>query len=359
MSGPWFVRLGSRRAGPFDAERLRVMAQRGALTRTHAVSADGKAWVRAGTLRAVFNADGSVVAPGTRPIDVEPDADEAAGFGAIPEGEPMELPSIGAPRARVGSARVRPAVIGALVLATAALAMPTSRDEAGAVAWWWSEGALAIAVRGLSAAATIGAWVVAFMAPEPARSASVAAVAAVLAAAASATLVPWAPWAAMLGPLVAVSAVLVALDAAGSRSVATVGKVAMGAAALLGGGSLVVAILQGGGWEIAGGVLGLLGAAGIGAAGLEAVRGAQARPGRVFWSCVGGAVGALAGMFAGAFGALGGTAPMQAAEAATSACLVLSFATLAWAAVHEVGETILQLPPDPDSLDTHQEPPTA
>ena len=359
MNGPWFVRLGTRRAGPFDAERLRVMAQRGALTRAHAVSTDGKAWVRASTLRAVFNADGSVVATGTRPIDVEPDADEGAGFGAVPEGEPMELPSIGVPRARLGSARVRPAVIGALVLATAALAMPTSRDEAGVISWWWSEGALSIAVRGLSAAATIGAWVVAFMAPEPARSASAAAVAAVLAAAASATLVPWAPWAAMLGPLVALSAVLVALDAAGSRSAQAVGKVSMGASALLGGGALVVAILNGGGWEIAGGVLGLLGAAGLGAAGLEAARGTKARPGRVFWSCVGGAVGALAGMFACAFGALAGTTPMQAAEAATAACLVLSFATLAWAAVHEVGETMHQLPPDPDSLATQQELPTA
>jgi hypothetical protein len=51
--GPWFVRFAGRRSGPFDAERLRTMARRKALTRMHAVSVDGTTWASAVTLRAV------------------------------------------------------------------------------------------------------------------------------------------------------------------------------------------------------------------------------------------------------------------------------------------------------------------
>ena len=60
-AGPWFVRFAGRRTGPFDAERLRILARRGALSRVHALSIDGKVWSAATTVRAVFNADGSVV----------------------------------------------------------------------------------------------------------------------------------------------------------------------------------------------------------------------------------------------------------------------------------------------------------
>ncbi|RLS49351.1 MAG: DUF4339 domain-containing protein, partial [Planctomycetota bacterium] len=70
-AGPWFVRFAGRRTGPFDAERLRVLARRGALSRVHALSVDGKVWSAATTVRAVFNADGSVVASGVRAVELE------------------------------------------------------------------------------------------------------------------------------------------------------------------------------------------------------------------------------------------------------------------------------------------------
>ena len=126
--GPWFVRFAGRRSGPFDAERLRTLARRGALTRMHSVSADGKAWVPATSVRAVFNADGSVVASGARAVEVA--EDDRPDFDGIPDA-PLELPRAMA-RAALGSALVRPVVLCALVLATVMLAMPTSRDESGA-----------------------------------------------------------------------------------------------------------------------------------------------------------------------------------------------------------------------------------
>jgi hypothetical protein len=52
----------------------------------------------------------------------------------------------------------------------------------------------------------------------------------------------------------------------------------------------------------------------------------------------------MGALFAAAFGGLAGDAPMQGAEAAAAACLVLSFATLSWAAVHETVETVHTLP---------------
>jgi hypothetical protein len=48
----------------------------------------------------------------------------------------------------------------------------------------------------------------------------------------------------------------------------------------------------------------------------------------VFWSGVAGATGAMASVFAAAFGGLLGDAPMQGALVAVGACLVLSFAAL-------------------------------
>jgi hypothetical protein len=177
--GPWFVRFAGRRSGPFDAERLRTLARRGALTRMHALSVDGRAWTPATSVRAVFNEDGSVVASGTASLEVE--ADEAPDdFAGIPDSGVIELPPSLPMRARLGSARVRPVVLCAMLLATVMLALPTSRDEAGAVAWWWHQGPISISVRGLAALAVLAGWVVAFLRPEPARAASVAGVAAVL-----------------------------------------------------------------------------------------------------------------------------------------------------------------------------------
>ena len=346
--GRWFVRFAGRRSGPFDAERLRTMARRGTLTRMHSVSADGRSWTPATELRAVFNEDGTVVAPGTAALEVEVEGEEApSSFDGIPDSGVIELPPAAPARARLGSARVRPVVICAMVLATVMLSLPTSRDDAGSVAWWWHEGPLAVSVRGLAALAVLAGWVLAFLRPEPARAASVAGVAAILSAASAAALAPWAPWAAILAPIVPVAAVLVALDAAGAASTRLMGKFAASAAGVLGIAAIVVVVLRPSGWAIASAALGAAGAGALAWAGVRAVRAKSPSESHVFWGGVAAATGAMAAVFAAAFGGLLGDAPMQGAQASASACLVLAFATLSWAAVHETVETVHTLPATP------------
>lgn len=337
--GPWFVRFAGRRTGPFDADRLRTLARRGALTRMHSVSADGKAWVPATSVRAVFNADGSVVAVGVRAVEVA--EDDRPDFDGIPDA-PLELPRSMA-RAALGSALVRPVVLCALALATVMLAMPTSRDESGALAWWWSEDAADITVRGLCAVAVLGGWVIAFLAPAPARAASVAAVAAVLAAAASLGLLrdPWAIFAVLLVPA---SALLVALDASGSPGARTMGGATIAVAALMGTACAVTVALSPAAWAIAGASLAAIGAGALGFAGFRALK----RPGPsaegVFWAAVAGATGAIGAAFAAAFGSLAGPQPMDGAKAAVTACMVLAFSAISWASVHEAVESSHLLP---------------
>lgn len=344
--GRWFVRFAGRRSGPFDAERLRTMARRGTLTRMHSVSVDGRSWTPATELRAVFNEDGTVVAPGTAALAVE--GEEApSSFDDIPDAGVIELPPAAPARARLGSARVRPVVICAMVLATVMLSLPTSRDDAGSVAWWWHEGPLAVSVRGLAALAVLAGWVLAFLRPEPARAASVAGVAAILSAVSAAALAPWAPWAAILAPLVPLAAVLVALDAAGAASTRLMGKFAASAAAVLGIAAIVVVVLRPSGWAIGSAALGAVGAGALAWAGVRAVRATSPSENHVFWGGVVAATGAMAAVFAAAFGGLLGDAPMQGAQASASACLVLAFATLSWAAVHETVETVHTLPATP------------
>jgi hypothetical protein len=341
--GPWFVRFAGRRSGPFDAERLRTLARRGALTRMHALSVDGRAWTPATSVRAVFNEDGSVVASGTASLEVE--ADEAPDdFAGIPDSGVIELPPSLPMRARLGSARVRPVVLCAMLLATVMLALPTSRDEAGAVAWWWHQGPISISVRGLAALAVLAGWVVAFLRPEPARAASVAGVAAVLSAASAASLAPWAPWASLIAPLVPIAAILVAFDAAGAASVRLMGKFALSAAGLFGLGAITFGVLRPSVWSIVSIALGAVGVGALVFAGVQAARAKAPSTDRVFWGGVVAATGAMGALFAAAFGGLAGDVPMHGAEAAAAACLVLAFATLSWAAVHETVETVHTLP---------------
>ena len=341
--GPWFVRFAGRRSGPFEAERLRTMARRGALTRMHALSVDGRAWTPATSVRAVFNEDGSVVASGTTSLEVESDA-APDDFAGIPDSGVIELPPALPTRARLGSARVRPVVLCAMLLATVMLALPTSRDEAGAVAWWWHQGPISISVRGLAALAVLAGWVVAFLRPEPARAASVAGVAAVLSAASAASLAPWAPWASLIAPLVPIAAILVAFDAAGAASVRLMGKFALSAAGLFGLGAITFGVLRPSVWSIVSIALGAVGMGALVFAGVQAARAKAPSTDRVFWGGVVAATGAMGALFAAAFGGLAGDVPMHGAEAAAAACLVLAFATLSWAAVHETVETVHTLP---------------
>ncbi len=351
QAGPWHVRFAGRRTGPHDVERLRTLARRGAVTRLHQVSVDGTAWRSAAEIRSVFAADGTVIAGGGAPdAGIEP-GDDRLDFPDAPSGDAMPAAPV-VRRFTAGIASVRPVVVAALVLATIVLVLPTSRDESGALAWWWSEGPFSIAARGMAVLAVIGGWSVAFLAPEPARAASVAAVTAIVAAISALPLCLHSPIGTAVAALVPAAAIMVALDAGRSRGAKPMGI------ALAVTGSLVLlacatfAFLWPSAWAIAAAVL----AAGAGgtalAAGIVAARGNSPLSARVFWLGVASSSCAMATLFACAFGGLAGPLPMQGAQAAVSACLVLAFAALAWAAVHETIDTAHMLSGPPDSPDT-------
>ncbi|MFO0963944.1 MAG: hypothetical protein U0625_13710 [Phycisphaerales bacterium] len=353
QTGPWFVRFAGRRTGPHDVERLRTLARRGALTRMHQVSGDGVRWASALELRAVFNEDGSV-AGGPAPakeLALEPTAD----LGESDAPADAVMPSAGARTSWLPTASVRPVVVAALVLATLALAAPTSRFDS--LAWWWSEGALSFTLRGLGVLMLIAGWSTAFIAPEPTRAAAFAAVAAIIAAASALPVALWAPWAAAAALLVPIAAVMVALHAGSSRASVPMGAAVIGVASVAGLAEVALAVIWRSGWSIAGAVLGLAGAVALVIAGIDAARPPTGRDSRVFVGALVGATGSMACVFAAAFGALAGETPMHGAQAAVSACLVLAFSTLSWASVHEAIDTAhtpAAPEPAPDTLEPSQ-----
>jgi hypothetical protein len=356
QAGPWHVRFAGRRTGPHDVERLRTLARRGAVTRLHQVSVDGTAWRSAAEIRAVFAADGTVIAGGAAPAaDLQAD-DDRLDFPGAPADDAMPLAPV-VRRFTAGIASVRPVVVAALVLATIVLALPTSRDESGALAWWWSEGPFSIAARAMAVLAVVGGWSVAFLAPEPARAASVAAVTAIVSAISALPLCLHAPVGTVAAVLVPAAAILVALDAGRSRGARPMGiaLAVLGALALLA--CAAFAVLWPSGWTIAAAVL-AVGAGGTAlAAGTVAARGNSPLSARIFWLGVASSSCAMAALFACAFGGLAGPLPMQGAQAAVSACLVLAFAALAWAAVHETIDTAHMLSDGtaaPDTLEAKQ-----
>jgi hypothetical protein len=343
----WFIRFAGQKSGPFDLHRLRTLARRGTLTRMHSISSDGVSWSPVSSLRGVFDEDGTAAAVRAPASDLAEGAPEDvfASLSDVPLPAEVDLPRP-AIRARVGTARVRPAVLCALAMATVMLCLPTSRDEAGDLAWWWSEGPLSISLRGLAGAAVLAGWFIALLAPEPARGATVAGVAALLSATTTVTLASWAPWAAFLAPIVALSAVLVALDSAGSTSLRTVGWLVAIGATLLSLAAAVMVVLYPSGWGILAASLGALGGGALAWAGAQAGSARHVSSGRVFWGCVAAAIGAMASLFATAFGGLALDVAMHGASAATAACLVLSYAVVSWAAVHETLESTHLLPKD-------------
>lgn len=340
-AGPWFVRHAGRRTGPFDGARLRTMARRGALGRLHSLSVDGTAWRPATEVRAIFNADGSVAA---EPAAEEADAPESSPFGEASGDEGfVELAPAPAARGSSGAAGVRPVTVGALVLATAMLALPTSRAGDGSLLWWWSEGALSVTVRGLCAVAALGAWSTAFLPPEPLRSLATCAIAGVLSVAAAIAAAAVGPAALCAGLLVPAAALLVALESSGSSfargaSAASIGLGAVAAAVAIG---AVIRTPEAWGFVAAG--LAVAGAAGLVFAGIRGSGSSPSGP-AVFWGCVAASCGGLGAVFALSLGALGGDAPASAAPGATAAGLVLAFAALAWSAAHEAAATAHLLP---------------
>jgi hypothetical protein len=153
----------------------------------------------------------------------------------------------------------------------------------------------------------------------------------------------------VLGLLVPVSALLVALDAVGSTGARAMGIVAVAAAGVVGAASIVLGCLWFSPWTLAGMIVGAIGWGSLLFAGVRAMRRPGPNAGGVFWGAVVAACGSLGAVFVAAFGGLAGPVPMDGAQGAVAACLVLAFSTIAWAAVHEASESAHLLPSDADA----------
>jgi hypothetical protein len=367
--GPWFVRHAGRQTGPFDLERVRTMARRGAVTRMHSLSRDGRSWEPAANVHEVFNPDGSVAsgsssggfaageqdpvfdAPAGRAVPAVSLADRSS--APAPHGERAAASALPSPRVADSPAArreedgpapgmrlvpVRPVMVAALVAATLAFGFPTSRTGDGSLGWWWSEGVLGIAIRGVSAVALAAFWSIAFLRPDPVRATLGCAAAAILAAVACAPLWDFASWSIPASLLVPVCALLVSVATAGRPAAGTAatvaGTVALAAVLVTG----VLVILHPHPWAFAGVALTLAGGVGTAVAATRTVR-TGASDAVVLVGCVAGACGGLGAVFASGLVALDGGEPMGAARAAAGAVMTLGFSTVAWAFAHESVQT--------------------
>ena len=372
--GPWFVRQAGRQTGPFDLERVRTMARRGAITRMHSLSRDGVNWEPAARVHEVFNQDGTVASAGSSspvmpggpaqdddaPIELGPDPSPAPA-PQRPEPRPAPRPTPDVPafgqqpaspqgaRARATSdavrlVSVRPVLCGALAFAMVALAVPTSRSAAGGLAWWWSEGAVGISVRGVSFAAVAAFWAIAFLRPDPIRATLACAAAAVLALVSPLPLWNFASWAIPAAALVPVSTILVAVATAGRSASGTAATAAIALAIPLSAASCILALLHAEPWALVGIAITCVGAAGTAFAALRVARRGSS-DGLVLAGCIVGSAGGLGAVLASGCAGLAGDEPIVAARSAASGLIVVCLSLVAWAQAHEAVQTAHQVIP--------------
>lgn len=325
----WMIRHAGRESGPFDIQRLRVLAKRGALTKFHQLSQNGGAWTPATQVRAVFNEDGTVVPGASGDADslLPPVQDDLTGVRAA--GLPSPSRSV-AWSSIASHVTVRSVQVAALILTMAALAVPTSRTPGGAPEWWFAGSALSIAVHALCGVVLLAWWIMVFMPPNAAQGSAFAAISAVLAAAVVLPLQPWAAYAIPAGIVLPLAALLVACESHRAPQMRGAG--------------VMVAVVAGLGTLAAGYLLYLnpstwgavcVGVYALGAIGLvtAGVRGATDRS--VFVPAVLGSVGAAGALFAAAIGGLEGAEPMHGAGGAVAALMALGLSVLTWSGAHQ------------------------
>ena len=361
MSGPtgerWFVRLGSRRSGPFDLDRLRLMARRGSLTPSHALSRDGVTWSSAGALAGLFPETArspdrlpDTQAPVEAPEQVAPVARPTRPAGARPgqavmplteggsdDGWPVEPAIVRRPGRRQVSATA--AVVAAVLASSVALVLPTGMREDGTSTWWWSDGIDSVIVRCAAAACMVAAAVTAMAGSRAAWSKALAAVSLACAAASAVPMLSQCPGSAPAAVALPVIAVLIAWTShPRPPQGVTAGSMALGAL-------IALAALVLGAWDAVRGkpsatVLGLCVAGALLAAcsGLLASLAARSlasrRHGLEAEVRVRGATSgvlAIASMGAASLAGLSSDSATRSVPAAVSACLAVCLSVVGWA----------------------------
>ena len=355
--GRWYVRFAGRVTGPFETERLRTMAARGALTPLHFLSSDGNAWVPASKVRAVFGdergdpqpyslvdddrlrAGEPAHAPPAAAAPAPLSAREAAPPVADPESAPRDRAASGAtdgvaaPTLPAGSVSVRPIVAFAVLLAFIALVVSALGALPQRPEWFVVDAdALGrrLVVRLLQAIAAAAGLAACAMGMTPTLAAASAAVACVVACASAidAAELPWTRVAMLVVPL---AAVLCALSRARAPALQAVSVFALAASPLAAALSLWLAVRGGGDHPAIAGSLAAIAAAGclaVGIAAWVALRRPPDAPDRAFLHA---GAGAAAVVGAALLGAVSMSDARGVREVAVDACVVLAASGAAWA----------------------------
>lgn len=346
----WWVRYGGRVSGPFDLERLRIMAARGALTRLHQVSTDQSSWTSAGTLPGMLAGSGAGsgtgVGAGEHGEGLTAVAGARGGIGAdakcdalaFDEGtahtdEAMHPTRSGLAAPASSPATIRAAQGVAIIMAALALAAPTSRWPDGSLQWWPQQQPLSIAVHTLCAATIAAWWVAMALVPAPAVGSALAATSALLAAAVALPLLAWAPWAMPFALLVPCAAMLVAAFGASAAHRRAMGTCTAIAAPLC---TVVAGLLLWRSFSAWGAAAAVLGGAGAMVLAWAAAQVARQAPVAPFAAIATASVALVGALFATACGGLASGTPIHGAAGAVAALLTLSLSVLAWAGMHQL-----------------------
>lgn len=346
--GQWFVRFAGRVTGPFDTERVRTMARRGALTPLHFLSSDRRTWTAASRIPGIFDSAGPASPHRAAPreggaVDLGIDVlGEGDALPALPQPQrsaalPVPPPVVAAVAAATPAGRlvavgpVKVAAVALVALAVAVSALGALPDMPG----WMSPGAgveRRLVVRVLQAIAMLAGIVACALGPGRGLSAATAAVSCVVACASAldAAELPWAPASLLLAPLAAVLCALVEPGGAAVRPVAAFATIVAPI-----GGAVTAWLATRGGTDhpVVSGILAGLAAAGgasIAVGGFLAMRGNGPRTPWVFPAAAGGTALVTGATLVGALAlGLGGAAR----EIAADACIALAASGMAWAGI--------------------------
>jgi hypothetical protein len=204
--GQWYVRFAGRVTGPFDLDRVRTMARRGAITRMHFLSKDGKSWVAASRVPAVFEDESPAIVPdpprAVPQVALEPQAADAPRGG--PAHPAMPAPGANPPPAALPTLMamvpVDPVKLAAvsLGLAAAAVGTPDLMPIADPSAWTEpNRDSLRVVVRAAQVLAVPVGGYVCILAPARGIAAALSGVALAISIASAVDTMDlrWAPWA--------------------------------------------------------------------------------------------------------------------------------------------------------------------
>lgn len=114
-AGPWYVRAGDRKGGPYSIDKIRVLAQRGVLTAEALASVDGKDWKPAGHIPGAFDDRGAGSSVIPRPAAGAGNREIRGAIREVESAAPVEAGMAVPVAAAAGSPRAAPGFVGTMI----------------------------------------------------------------------------------------------------------------------------------------------------------------------------------------------------------------------------------------------------